>query len=123
MEWYCQRFGSLNGASKRYRYCSIAGRDTFAHSRWFTGYVNNKRLSSLSARDSSLSFVELYKMIRDYIKQETLDPLRGVGRWLAWGIVGAIALLFGAVVGLIGLLRLSKQKFLINQIVSHGCRT
>jgi hypothetical protein len=68
--------------------------------------VNNKRLSSLSARDSSLSFVELYKMIRDYIKQETLDPLRGVGRWLAWGIVGAIALLFGAVVGLIGLLRL-----------------
>lgn len=68
--------------------------------------MNNKRLSSLSARDSSLSFVELYKMIRDYIKQETLDPLRGVGRWLAWGIVGAIALLFGAVVGLIGLLRL-----------------
>jgi hypothetical protein len=68
--------------------------------------VNNKSLSDRSARDSSLSFVELVKMVRDYVKQETLDPLRGVGRWLAWGIVGAIALLFGAVVGLIGLLRL-----------------
>ena len=45
-------------------------------------------------------------MVRDYVKQETLDPLRGVGRWLAWGIVGAVALLFGAVTGLIGLLRL-----------------
>ena len=45
-------------------------------------------------------------MIRDYVKQETLDPLRGVGRWLAWGIIGAVALIFGAVVGLIGLLRL-----------------
>lgn len=45
-------------------------------------------------------------MVRDYVKQETLDPLRGVGRWLAWGIIGAVALLFGAVVGLIGLLRL-----------------
>lgn len=45
-------------------------------------------------------------MVRDYVKQETLDPLRGVGRWLAWGLVGAIALLFGAVIGLIGLLRL-----------------
>ena len=45
-------------------------------------------------------------MLRDYVKQETLDPLRGVGRWLAWGIVGAVALLFGAVIGLIGLLRL-----------------
>ena len=44
-------------------------------------------------------------MVRDYVKQETLDPLRGVGRWLAWGILGAIALLFGAVVGLVGLLR------------------
>ena len=45
-------------------------------------------------------------MIRDYVKQETLDPLRGVGRWLAWGIIGAVAIIFGAVVGLIGLLRL-----------------
>ena len=68
--------------------------------------MNNNRLSGPSARDSSLSFVELCKMVRGYIKQETLDPLRGVGRWLAWGIVGAIALLFGAVVGLVGLLRL-----------------
>ncbi|TRZ74207.1 MAG: hypothetical protein D4R95_01690 [Actinobacteria bacterium] len=45
-------------------------------------------------------------MVRDYVKQETLDPLRGVGRWLAWGIAGAIALLFGAVIGLLGVLRL-----------------
>ena len=65
-----------------------------------------KSLGARSARHSSLSVVELYEMVRDYVKQETLDPLRGVGRWLAWGIVGAIALLFGAVVGLIGLLRL-----------------
>ena len=68
--------------------------------------MNNKSLSGRSARGSSLSFVELVKMVRDYVKQETLDPLKGVGRWLAWGIVGAVALLFGAVTGLIGLLRL-----------------
>ena len=53
-------------------------------------------------------------MVRDYVKQETLDPLRGVGRWLAWGIVGAIALLFGAVVGLVGLLRFLQAE-LFNQ--------
>lgn len=56
--------------------------------------------------DSTLSAVELFGIVRDYVKQETLDPLRGVGRWLAWGSAGAIALLFGAVVGLIGVLRL-----------------
>jgi uncharacterized membrane protein YuzA (DUF378 family) len=68
--------------------------------------VNSKPLRGISGRQSSLSVVELYQMIRDYVKQETLDPLRGVGRWLAWGIIGAVALIFGAVVGLIGLLRL-----------------
>lgn len=68
--------------------------------RWFTGDVNSDLTSS------TLSAVELLKMVRDYVKQETLDPLRGVGRWLAWGIAGAIALLFGAVIGLLGVLRL-----------------
>ena len=68
--------------------------------------MNEKRLRGRSARNSSLSAVELFRMVRDYVKQETLDPLRGVGRWLAWGLVGAIALLFGAVLGLVGLLRL-----------------
>jgi prepilin signal peptidase PulO-like enzyme (type II secretory pathway) len=56
--------------------------------------------------DSTLSAVELFAMVRAYVKQETLDPLRGVGRWLAWGTAGAVALLFGAVVGLMGILRL-----------------
>lgn len=64
---------------------------------------------------STLSAVELFEMVRDYVKQETLDPLRGVGRWLAWGIVGAIALLFGAVVGLLGLLRLLQAEVFSQQ--------
>ena len=75
--------------------------------------MNNKGLGGRAARHSSLSVVELCEMVRDYVKQETLDPLRGVGRWLAWGIVGAIALLFGAVVGLIGLLRLLQTEVFI----------
>jgi hypothetical protein len=68
--------------------------------------VTDKRFGARSARNSSLSVVELFQLVRDYVRQETLDPLRGVGRWLAWGLVGSVALLFGAVVGLLGLLRL-----------------
>ncbi len=64
---------------------------------------------------STLSAVELFQMVRDYVKQETLDPLRGVGRWLAWGILGAIALLFGAVVGLVGLLRFLQAELFSQQ--------
>ena len=67
---------------------------------------------------STLSAVELFQMVRDYVKQETLDPLRGVGRWLAWGILGAIALLFGAVVGLVGLLRFLQAELITQQGLS-----
>ncbi len=59
-------------------------------------------------------------MVRDYVKQETLDPLRGVGRWLAWGLVGSVALLFGAVVGLLGLLRLLQAE-IFNQPNGFTC--
>ena len=67
---------------------------------------------------STLSAVELFQTVRDYVKQETLDPLRGVGRWLAWGILGAIALLFGAVVGLVGLLRFLQAELITQQGLS-----
>lgn len=77
--------------------------------------MNNNRLRSISGGAASLSVVELYQMIRAYVRQETLDPLRGVGRWLAWGIFGAVALLFGAVVGLVGLLRLLQAEIFNQQ--------
>lgn len=72
-------------------------------------------LGAGSPLGSTLSVVELFEMVRDYVKQETLDPLRGVGRWLAWGVAGAIALLFGGVVGLVGLLRLLQAELFIQQ--------
>ena len=78
----------------------------FVRSRWFTGEMNPEQSEGNRPLDSTLSAVELFAMVRAYVKQETLDPLRGVGRWLAWGTAGAVALLFGAVVGLMGILRL-----------------
>ncbi len=42
----------------------------------------------------------------DYLKQETLGPLKGVGRFLAFGILGSVALCVGVVLLLVGLLRL-----------------
>ena len=43
---------------------------------------------------SGASVGELVQLVKDYARQETLGPLKGAGRWIGFGIVGA--LLIGA---------------------------
>ncbi len=57
------------------------------------------------------SIPELIEFIRAYAKQETLDPLRGVGRWIAYGAAGAFLLGLGLVIMLIGVLRLVAEEW------------
>jgi hypothetical protein len=57
------------------------------------------------------SIPELIEFIRAYAKQETLDPLRGVGRWIAYGAAGAFLLGLGLVIVLIGVLRLVEEEW------------
>lgn len=36
------------------------------------------------------SIAEIWELVRDYAKQETIDPLRNVGRFLGYGIGGTL---------------------------------
>lgn len=54
----------------------------------------------------SASGNETVRLVIDYVKQETLDPLKGLGRFVAAGIAGSVALAAGVVVLSVGLLRL-----------------
>jgi Putative Actinobacterial Holin-X, holin superfamily III len=49
---------------------------------------------------------EFVNTTKAYAKQETLGPLKHVGRFLFWGILGSILISIGAVLSLLGLLRL-----------------
>ncbi len=40
---------------------------------------------------------ELWAMTKDYARQETIDPLKGVGRYLGYGAGGALLLALGAI--------------------------
>ena len=49
---------------------------------------------------------DAFQLTVDYLKQETVDPLRGLGRFLYMGIAGSFFLAFGILLVLIGVLRL-----------------
>ncbi len=49
---------------------------------------------------------ELWELLKAYARQETVDPLRGLGWYLAYGIGAAVATAIGASLLLLGVLRL-----------------
>jgi uncharacterized membrane protein YdbT with pleckstrin-like domain len=59
---------------------------------------------STSSRDQA-SVGEVIEYVKAYAKQETVGPLRGAGRWIAYGAAGAILIAFGLMLLLLGLLR------------------
>jgi hypothetical protein len=50
------------------------------------------------------------KLTIDYLKQETLEPLKGLGRFLRYGIAGSFCLALGLLLLLVGLLRLLQEE-------------
>lgn len=53
---------------------------------------------------------ELRELVIAYAKQETLDPIKGLGKYVGYGIGGALLLGLGAVFLEIGLLRLLQDQ-------------
>lgn len=48
---------------------------------------------------------ELWELSTAYAKQETVDPLKGLGRFFQFGVSGIVLLAVGSVLLLVGLLR------------------
>lgn len=67
-------------------------------------------------------------MLFAYIRRETLKPIRGAGRWLGFGVVAALSLSIGIVLGALGILRLVQSTMFgdsqtwswVNYIVALG---
>lgn len=58
------------------------------------------------AKGASEVATELWDLLKRYAKQETIDPLKGIGRLLAFGAAGSLLLSIGVVFLVLGLLRL-----------------
>ena len=53
----------------------------------------------------------MVEFVKTYAKQETVGPLKGAGRWIAFGAAGALALGLGLFLLLLGLLRFVQSEW------------
>ena len=60
--------------------------------------MTDQQATSSTARTGASSSTELsdvVELVKSYARQETLGPLRGAGRWIAFGLAGALFLGLG----------------------------
>jgi hypothetical protein len=53
---------------------------------------------------------DAFKLTIDYVKQEALEPLKGLGNFVAWGLLGSLAIAVGILLILIGILRVLQEE-------------
>ena len=58
-------------------------------------------------KDKSVSTLarEFYELVVTYAKQETVDPIRDIGRYVGWGFAGALLIATGGVMLTLATLR------------------
>lgn len=56
-------------------------------------------------------FDEIRQIFFRYLKDETIQPLKDLGRFVLWGVVGSLFVGFGAVLLLLGALRFLQDQF------------
>ena len=54
---------------------------------------------------------ETVALLKDYVRQETLGPLKGAGRWIALGVIGALLIGGGTAFLALGSLRLIQSEW------------
>jgi hypothetical protein len=57
------------------------------------------------------SIASVVELVKTYAKQETLGPLKGAGKWLAWGAAAALVLGLGLTLVTLGVLRLVQTEW------------
>jgi hypothetical protein len=69
-----------------------------------------------TARDTKKSvptgqFAQTAQLLQDYARQELRDPLGNTGRWIAYGLVGALCIGFGTGFLVLGMLRMMQTEW------------
>ncbi len=81
-----------------------------------TSLPGNRRVSweftvwRKAANDPKSLAAEVKDLVVAYLKQETLSPLKGLGRYLGFGIAGSVLVTVGLLMLMLGILRLLQSE-------------
>lgn len=64
--------------------------------------------SNSKASSKKTSATEVFENFFKYAKRETLKPIKGAGRWISFGLIAALSLSVGIVLGALGVLRFAQ---------------
>ena len=53
---------------------------------------------------------DFFDLVKAYARQETLEPLKGAGRWVGFGIAGSLVLIVGSVTLMLAMLRVLQEE-------------
>jgi hypothetical protein len=67
--------------------------------------ANSNRRDAQSSKSLPDIVSDLWELTVTYAKQQTIDPLRGLGRFLGFGVAGAVCLAIGVILLLLAGLR------------------
>ena len=67
--------------------------------------------STGSTGSNNIDVGDVVDTVKQYVRQETIGPLKGAGRWLAMGAAAAFALGIGLLLVMLGLLRLIQTEW------------
>lgn len=53
---------------------------------------------------------DYFDLVKAYAKQETLEPLKGAGRWIGFGVAGSVLLMLGSISLTLAMLRVLQEE-------------
>lgn len=71
--------------------------------------MNQKQPLFRRSTSTTDQVTDVVESVKAYARQETIEPLKGAGRWLAVGTIAAFSLGLAMVFGSLGVLRLSQD--------------
>ncbi|HXH59251.1 hypothetical protein [Iamia sp.] len=72
--------------------------------------ANPKRATADRDRGPKESATEVWGLVRDYAKQETVDPLKGLVSFAKWGLIGSVLVGIGVIELVVVVLRVAQAE-------------